>query len=548
MNCFWIQGRIVDADLNEIRFGEHTVHVEPKIIAVLCELASSPGQVVSRERLLERVWAGVFVGGDVLTNAVCVLRKALGETAGQPKLIQTIHRRGYRLSAAVQELPRAEGTAVLPFDSAWHAIVGERAASNITRELADCPCVRTVSPPHQRTAIADPESAECGIFVNSPTCDRPSRVTVTPLDRGTNDPGRPPHHDPQTDRVELSPRAMQDQSTLQPRSIRPNTSQRPAIAEDTEAKALVLRIRHLRQEETAHSLQDAAAVAESLASMYPDCAAAHAELAQVWLQQEKVYIVDHSAAEPKVRDATERALRLDARSCTTLTSLAIQDFRYDWNWSAAERHFDQAVSSNPFSPEAATEFAIMLTLMGRFRESEHHLTHARALDPVSPLIMLQLANLFTNSGKAERAKPLYCELIRRNPGHLSARTGLILALELLRDFEEAIQIAHTGFRLHGRTDPRLTAALARVYASSGQCRKGWRTLERLLHSTEDPFLLACAYSAFGERARVLRLLSTAAECGHARFVQAAITPRFADLHGDRGFQTLIRHVGLRPSL
>src|SRR5689334_22196006 len=103
--------------------------------------------------------------------------------------------------------------------------------------------------------------------------------------------------------------------------------------------------------------------------MYPDCAAAHAELAQTYLHQEKSFQLRHASAERVVRHAVHCAMQLDSHACTTLASLALQDLRYDWNWAAAEKHFRAALSVNAFAPDALVEYATMLMLMGRFSES-----------------------------------------------------------------------------------------------------------------------------------------------------------------------------------
>jgi adenylate cyclase len=97
----------VDPATNEISRGNERVHLEPKAVDLLVALAHRAGEVVSREELLSQVWAGVVVGDDVLTQAVIKLRKALGD--GEPEYIQTIPKRGYRLTAAVKWLDREPG-------------------------------------------------------------------------------------------------------------------------------------------------------------------------------------------------------------------------------------------------------------------------------------------------------------------------------------------------------------------------------------------------------------------------------------------------------
>jgi adenylate cyclase len=101
---------LLDPATNEISRGGERVHLEPKAVDLLLALARRANEVVSREELLAQVWAGVFVGDDVLTQGVIKLRKALGDTSGEPGYIQTIPKRGYRLIAAVSWLDREPGT------------------------------------------------------------------------------------------------------------------------------------------------------------------------------------------------------------------------------------------------------------------------------------------------------------------------------------------------------------------------------------------------------------------------------------------------------
>lgn len=91
----------LDRMRNELAAEGRTVRLEPKVVEVLAYLAARPGAVVSREELLAAVWPGVVVGDDTLTQAIIKLRKALGDDAHQPRYIETISKRGYRLIAPV---------------------------------------------------------------------------------------------------------------------------------------------------------------------------------------------------------------------------------------------------------------------------------------------------------------------------------------------------------------------------------------------------------------------------------------------------------------
>ncbi len=84
--------------------GDEPVHVEPRSIDVLVALAARSGQVCSKKELIRVVWGDAFVTDEVLTHAVWELRKAFGDNASDPRYIQTIPKRGYRLIAPVETL------------------------------------------------------------------------------------------------------------------------------------------------------------------------------------------------------------------------------------------------------------------------------------------------------------------------------------------------------------------------------------------------------------------------------------------------------------
>jgi Tol biopolymer transport system component/DNA-binding winged helix-turn-helix (wHTH) protein len=96
-----IAGRLVQPALNRIAGPEPqaSVQVEPKAMEVLLCLAAAPGEVVSREELIDKVWQGAFVSDDVLTRSIGQLRRAFGDDPERPRVIETIRKRGYRLVA-----------------------------------------------------------------------------------------------------------------------------------------------------------------------------------------------------------------------------------------------------------------------------------------------------------------------------------------------------------------------------------------------------------------------------------------------------------------
>jgi Tol biopolymer transport system component/DNA-binding winged helix-turn-helix (wHTH) protein len=98
-----------------LRIGEHQVdfgalrvvsrpqsaRLTSKSASVLLELARHAGKTITRDELLDRVWAGRCTTPDVLTQAIKELRKALADDARPPRYIETIPKVGYRLVAPV---------------------------------------------------------------------------------------------------------------------------------------------------------------------------------------------------------------------------------------------------------------------------------------------------------------------------------------------------------------------------------------------------------------------------------------------------------------
>jgi DNA-binding winged helix-turn-helix (wHTH) protein/predicted ATPase len=80
------------------------VKLTPRAASLLQALSERAPQVVTKHELLDRVWGGMAVGDDALTSCVQELRSALGDDARRPHIIETRHRRGYRLMMPVEAI------------------------------------------------------------------------------------------------------------------------------------------------------------------------------------------------------------------------------------------------------------------------------------------------------------------------------------------------------------------------------------------------------------------------------------------------------------
>ncbi len=96
-------GWSVDFESGEISKDGTTSRLQDQPLAVLDELTQRPGQVVTREQLIARLWpTGVVEYDTGLNTAVRKLRIALGDDADTPRYIETLPRKGYRFIAELE--------------------------------------------------------------------------------------------------------------------------------------------------------------------------------------------------------------------------------------------------------------------------------------------------------------------------------------------------------------------------------------------------------------------------------------------------------------
>jgi len=99
-----------DGATGELRRQGVRIKLNAQPFQVLLMLLSRPGEVLTREDISRELWPdGTFVDFDHGVNsAVNRIREALGDTAGNPRFVETLARRGYRFVAPVERI----GTAV----------------------------------------------------------------------------------------------------------------------------------------------------------------------------------------------------------------------------------------------------------------------------------------------------------------------------------------------------------------------------------------------------------------------------------------------------
>ena len=102
------------------------VSLPPKVFELLVLLVRNQGRLITKDQIMQAVWAGSFVEEANLTVAISALRKVLGDKEGDLRYIETVPKRGYRFIASVNEVKSPQGALVAPDDDSPKQAAVER--------------------------------------------------------------------------------------------------------------------------------------------------------------------------------------------------------------------------------------------------------------------------------------------------------------------------------------------------------------------------------------------------------------------------------------
>jgi TolB-like protein len=94
---------VLDPDRRELTRGAERVSLGPKVFDLLVHLVQNRDRVVSKDGLLDVVWAGRIVSESTLTSHINAARKAIGDSGREQRLIRTVARKGFRFVGEVRE-------------------------------------------------------------------------------------------------------------------------------------------------------------------------------------------------------------------------------------------------------------------------------------------------------------------------------------------------------------------------------------------------------------------------------------------------------------
>src|SRR5246127_5186517 len=109
----------LDTGAGQVRKGGVKRRLRGQPLQVLAILVEHAGEVVTREELQRQIWtADTFVDFDHgLHNAIARIREVLGDSAENPRYIETLPRRGYRYIGPVEDSTAPQATAAKADDA-----------------------------------------------------------------------------------------------------------------------------------------------------------------------------------------------------------------------------------------------------------------------------------------------------------------------------------------------------------------------------------------------------------------------------------------------
>ena len=250
---------------------------------------------------------------------------------------------------------------------------------------------------------------------------------------------------------------------------------------------------------------------------------------------------------PKAKAAAVRAIEIDDSLAEAHSALGVYLSMYSWNQPAADQEFRRAIALNHKYPTAHQQFAnLCLMARGRFDEGIAEGRRAEELDPLSPVISMDVGANLTRARRFDEAIAQLNRTLALDPNFYAARYALGTAYHANGQYVEAIAEFRKALTLDD--DPWVKALLARSLAKSGQRGEATRILAELQSEAEHRYVTSSAfaivYAALGEKDKAFVWLEREITERGSRPPLFSVNPVFDDFREDPRFQDLLHRIAL----
>ncbi len=563
----------------ELRNAGLVVRLQPQPCRVLAMLVTRAGRLVSREEIQKEIWGGqTFVDFEQGLN-FCIrhIRSALGDTAGTPRYIETLPRRGYRFIAQVdgsvalrpEQWRNIETTikkvrlAVLPFENLSsdpkHDYFADGMTDALITELAQISGLRVIS----RTSVMRFKGTRKPLPEIAHELNVEAAVEGSVLPAGDRVRVTAQLIEVSSDRyvwAESYERDLQEILALQrklaraiARGIRvrltPQEHARLANARilSPEVYQAYLKGRYHWNRRTEEALKKAVSCFEHAIALDASYAPAYAGLADSYGLLAYYSHLSPDEAFPRAKAAIQHALEIDDGAAEAHTSLGYITQMYEWNWSEAEREFKRAVELNPSYATGHHWHATYRMMVGQFGEAIEEIRRAQELDPLSLIINTTVGSILYCARQYDGTIEQCRKTIELDDNFPAPHSYLGRAYLKQSRPDEAIAEFQKALQLSGRS-PRFIEELAYAHGVAGNRQKASELLNELNALSErryvSPYYLSLVHLGMGDTGKAFDYLGQAIKGRSAELVWMKVDPRLDPLRKDARFTEMLHQIGL----
>ncbi len=313
----------------------------------------------------------------------------------------------------------------------------------------------------------------------------------------------------------------------------------------SETREALLKARHFANKRTAVDLQRSVDHFRHAIEQQPESADAWAGLAETYVLNGLFGVTPPDDAFPTARSAAERARALDPSAAASYTALADVHKFYDWDWSAAEAAYREAIAVDPTYAVAHQWFSQLLAILGRHDEALAEIEAARRCDPVSIPINAFISYIWLQAREYARAIDAAQAALALDATAPLTHFLLGRAYAAAGKHRPALRALKTATRLAGPL-PLMKAYLGAAYAQAGRRSQAEAVLDELNGARPSgavAFHVAIVAAGLDDRNNALTTLEDAYRA-RAPMMIGIGDPVFAALANERRYQQLIRRLRL----
>jgi tetratricopeptide (TPR) repeat protein len=202
-------------------------------------------------------------------------------------------------------------------------------------------------------------------------------------------------------------------------AVRLNEAERRELAQSPELNQDAFRLyidgRYEWGKRTPEGFEKAAEFFHEAIDRDPSYARAYAGLADGYLLRVAFGYYRQLEMLPEAKATALGTLELEPRIAEAHATLGSITQNLDWDWKEAERQYGEAIGMAPSYSTAHRWYAEFLSILGRFQESRKEFARAREIDPLSPIIQAEEAQLYFFERQYNRNPALWSKAAHDDP-------------------------------------------------------------------------------------------------------------------------------------